>query len=215
MSVVVVRMSGVSRNQPGVTGRYQAKCGHGLCALTGDQATSKLQGELFTLLDYVIGGGDQDVRVGMGGRALRIDMVFSLPRGLKLAVEYDGAYWHHGQDERDFRKARAIEDYYWPCMSMRVREYPLEPTRHEDFVSPDVQVPARADARTCARLVLFHLTHLMPAEFGNRWSEAGDRVASFLRSASRPLERGSVLCETCWHVACRYLPVEDSSGIGT
>jgi hypothetical protein len=63
----------------GVTGRYQLRCGHGLCALTGDQASSKLQGSLFALLDYVVGGGRQDVSVVLGGQAVRLDMVFDLP----------------------------------------------------------------------------------------------------------------------------------------
>jgi len=79
MSAVVAMVSSMPRNLPGVTGRYQAKCGRGLCALAGDQATSKLQGDLFALLDYVIGGGAQDVRAGTGTRTLRTDMVFRLP----------------------------------------------------------------------------------------------------------------------------------------
>ncbi len=123
MSVVLVRVSGVSANNSGVTGRYQVKCGHGLCALTGDQATSKLQGALFELLDYVIGNGRQDVRVSMGGRLVRLDMVFGLSSGYKLVVEYDGAYWHRPYEERDFLKARDVEHYYGPkCVVVRVRE---------------------------------------------------------------------------------------------
>jgi hypothetical protein len=34
-----------------LTGRYQARRGNGLCALTGDQETSKMQGSLFAVLD--------------------------------------------------------------------------------------------------------------------------------------------------------------------
>jgi hypothetical protein len=205
MSVVVVRVSGVSANNSGVTGRYQVKCGHGLCALTGDQATSKLQGALFELLDYVIGNGRQDVRVSMGGRLVRLDMVFGLSSGYKLVVEYDGAYWHRPYEERDFLKARDVEHYYGPkCVVVRVREHPLEPTRCGDFVSDDVQVPARVDAKTCARLVLLHLLHVMSSDFADRYGQGEDRVISFLRSASRPLERSSVMCRTCWEVARYY-----------
>ena len=125
-------------------------------------------------------------------------------------MEFDGAYWHVGHEDRDFRKARAIEDCYFPCITVRVREYPLEPTRFGDSISADVQVPARVDAGTCARLVLLHLLHVMPGDFGSRYSETADRVISFLRSASRPLERRSVLCETCEGVARYIWPVKKS-----
>jgi hypothetical protein len=186
----------------GVTGRYQLRCGHGLCALTGDQASSKLQGSLFALLDYVVGGGRQDVSVVLGGQAVRLDMVFDLAGGCKLVVEYDGAYWHRGHEERDFLKGRRVMSCYAPrCIMVRVREHPLEATHDGDYVSPDVQVPARADAGTCAQPVLLHLIHVMPSDFTDRETE--DRVLAFLRSAARPLGRGSVLCESCQEVV-RY-----------
>jgi hypothetical protein len=68
-----------------------------------------------------------------------------------------------------------------------------------------VQVPARVDAKTRARLVLLHLIHVMPSDFVDRYGGAEDRVISFLRSASRPLGRRSLKCETCWEVARYYL----------
>jgi hypothetical protein len=49
MSSAIVRVC-MRTNHPGVMGRYQVKCGQGLCALTGEQATSKLEGALFALL---------------------------------------------------------------------------------------------------------------------------------------------------------------------
>src|SRR5450756_363479 len=196
-------------NQPSVSGRYQPRCGNGVCALTGDQATSKLQGSLFALLDYVIGGGRQDARVSLGTRMARLDMVFDRPGGRKLVVEYDGAYWHRGREDQDFRKARRLESWYGSrCIVVRVREYPLEPIRDGSFVTPDVQVPARVDAGTCARLVLLHLIHELP--YGFLDNEIPDRALTFLRAASRPLEYGSVLCETCRSVVLHFdLPIAD------
>jgi hypothetical protein len=156
----------------------------------------------------VIGGGRQDVRVPIGGRGARLDMVFDLPGGRTLVVEYDGEYWHRLHLVWDFFNARDVERYYGPkCVVVRVREYPLEPTRYGGWESPDVQVPLHVDAATCARLVLLHLIHVMWSEFVNRHDEL-DRVISFVCSASRPLEGGSVRCETCWDVARGLLPSE-------
>src|ERR1035441_6469422 len=78
----------------GATGRYQGKCEQGHCALTGDQATSKHEGEILTLLKYVIGHGRGDVKVPSGRRQFRLDMVFDLPSGLVLVAEYDRSEEH-------------------------------------------------------------------------------------------------------------------------
>lgn len=192
----------------GATGRYQGKCEQGHCALTGGQATSKHEGEILTLLKYVIGDGQGDARVALGRRQLRLDMVFSLPSGLALAVEYDGAYWHGGRsqeerqhnEERDFWKARDVEAALGDggCVAVRIREDPLEPLHRHD-----VQVPARSDPGTCARAVLFHLFHVLYPEFpGSRQ----DCVTSFLRSAARPLAPGDLRCADCQEVARYLLP---------
>jgi hypothetical protein len=213
MSAVLVRVPGMRTNHSGATGCYQFKCGQGLCALTGGQATSKLEGDLFALLDYVIGDGRQDARVCIGGREVRLDMRFDLPSGRKLVVEYDGARWHCGDEKRDFLKARDVEWHYPGCVVVRVREYPLE-TLDADLDSHDVQVPARVDAKTCVRLVLLHLIHVMTSDFVDRYGEVEDRVISFLRSASRPLGRSSVKCEKCWEIARYYsLTVADEARI--
>jgi hypothetical protein len=214
MSAVLVRVSGMRMNQSSVTGSYQFKCGQGLCALTGGQATSKQEGDLFALLDFVIGDGRQDAHVRIGRREVRLDMRFDLPSGRKLVVEYDGARWHQEHEERDFLKARDIEFYYPKWVVVRVREYPLE-TLDADLDSHDVQVPARVDGKTCAQLVLLHVIHVMPSDFVDRYGEAEDRVISFLRSASRPLGRRGVKCETCWEIARHYsLTVVDEARTG-
>lgn len=100
----------MSRRGSGTTGQYQASCEHGYCALTGRQTTSKLEGQIFTLLDYVLGPGKHDWRSQVCGRWVQIDMVFTLPDDRALVVEYDGARWHRSKEERDWRKARMIEE---------------------------------------------------------------------------------------------------------
>jgi hypothetical protein len=130
-------------------------------------------------------------------------MVFKLLSGRMLVVEYDGAYWHRGQEERDFHKARMLEDAWRDqgCVVVRIREDPLIP------LGPvDVQVPGRSDALTCTRLVLLHLLHMIPGDIEDRYAEAG--VGSFLRSTRRPLLRSDVRCETCEYVAREILPAE-------
>lgn len=173
-----------------------------ICALTGDKATSKIQGEIFTLLDYVIGPGHRDRRA-FTLRSVRLDMVFTIPSGRALVVEYDGACWHRDQEERDFHKARDVEEAWRHrgCIVVRIREDPLTP-----LYPLDVQVPPRSDALTCARLVLLHLLHEMPDEMDERYGEG--EVGSFLRSSRRPLPREDVRCEICKYVASERLSAE-------
>lgn len=194
--------AGMGTRWSGATGRYQARCGDGHCALTGDQATSKLQGEIFTLLDYVIGPGHRD-QFAFTFRSVRLDMVFKLRTGRALVVEYDGAYWHRDKEEQDFRKARMVEDAWCDrgCVVVRIREDPLAPLHPND-----VQVPARSDALTCTRLVLLHLLHVMPGDIEHRYGEG--EVGSFLRSTRRPLERSDVRCKICRYVARDQLPTD-------
>jgi hypothetical protein len=186
----------------GATGRYRASCGDGHCALTGGQATSKLQGQIFTLLDYVIGPGHYDKR-SFAYRPIRPDMVFHAPNGRALVVEYDGAYWHRGQEAKDFDKALMVE-HAWAnqgCVVIRIREDPLVPLR-----PVDMQVPRSGNAVTCTRLLLLHLLHVMPGDFGDSYGDG--KVENFLRCSSQPLARGDVRCETCECVAETYMPIE-------
>ena len=151
------------------------------------------------MLDYVIGPGRGDQR-DFAFRWVRLDMVFTVPTGRVLVVEYDGAYWHRNEEERDFRKARMVEEAWRNrgCMVVRIREDPLTP-----LCPIGVQVPARCDALTCARLVFLHLLHMMPDDIGDRYGEG--EIGSFLRSSRRPLSRADVRCEQCEYVASDLL----------
>jgi hypothetical protein len=177
----------------GAAGRYQASCEQGYCALIGGQATSKLEGQIFTLLNYVLGHGELDMQTSVEGKQLRIDMVFTLNPDEILAIEYDSAYWHRGQEKRDKRKTQLIEAKWWncKCFVVRIRERPLTPLR-----SCDVQIPARADAGTCAQLVLLHLAHLpgYPYDFGGK-------LEDFLRASPRLLTPSEIRCLECSHHA--------------
>jgi hypothetical protein len=190
----------------GSTGRYQRKCEQGHCALTGGRTTSRREGEVLTLLKYVIGQGRGDVSVPIGRRQFHLDMVFNLPDGRVLVVEYDGAYWHdghkkEGQEGRDYHKARDVEAAWRDrgCVVVRIREDPLEPLHHHD-----VQVPARSEPEICAKTVLIHLMHVMHPHFMGSLGE--DRVIAFLRSAARPLTFSDLRCGECRDVATYFLP---------
>jgi hypothetical protein len=187
------------RRGSGTTGQYQASCEQGHCALTGRRATSKLEGQIFTLLDYVLGPGKYDWRSQVCGQRLQIDMVFTLPDDRTLVVEYDGAHWHSGKEERDWRKARLMEEGWkgGKCVVMRIRENPL---MRLEF--PDVWVPARANAVTCVQLVLLHLVHVMPADF----DVPDGRVTGLLRAGRQPLARSKIECGECRHIATFYMP---------
>jgi hypothetical protein len=140
------------------SGRHVAACDNGRCALTGNEASSKLEGHCFVLLNAVLGGGLQDVQLNRG--RFRADMVFPLPDKAALVIEFDGAFWHTAAEDRDERKNyAAYEHWNGQCIVIRVREAPLTPIDGHDVV-----VPAGASAVTVATTVLLHLTH---------WSSAG------------------------------------------
>jgi hypothetical protein len=184
----------------GANGRYTPSCEKGVCALTGNRATSKLESEIFTLLDYVLGPGKQDVQACLLGRACRIDILFPSLGARALIVEYDGAHWHKGKEEWDWRKSQAMQDGWHPHdhnVVVRIREQPLTP-----LGQLDVTVPARANALLCTRMTLLHLLHTELDVFGDRYP----RVQEFLRVSSQPLARDEVRCNGCWDAAEYFIP---------
>ncbi|MGW5496841.1 hypothetical protein [Streptomyces olivaceoviridis] len=70
-------------------------------------------------------------------------------------VQFDGSYWHRDTEERDRLKAEAIERHRPGWVVVRVREEPLQLTRHRDVV-----VPLLADPSTAASIVIEHLMSL-------------------------------------------------------
>ncbi|WP_405056062.1 hypothetical protein OG474_25360 [Kribbella sp. NBC_01505] len=168
-------------------GRYRAGCGLAGCSSGSDPRSSKLEAEIFNLLDFMIGGGAQDVRFPWDGR-LRIDMLFELPSRFRLAVEYDGAYWHQGKESSDIAKAERLVDSGFVHAVVRLRESPL-PT----LSSLDVAVPPNASSRTVAQLALLHMLHTFTGPLAYREYE----IRAFLETAPEPPPRSAIVCRRC------------------
>ncbi|MBP2320523.1 hypothetical protein JOF56_000908 [Kibdelosporangium banguiense] len=130
-------------------GRYQAQCSPTFCVAESGAGTSSVERDLFTLLRQVFSRGEQPYEVS--GR--KSDMGFHLESGLTIVVEYDGAYWHTGHEDRDWRKSEMIMAEPGHRV-IRLREEPLE-LLHD----LDLHVPKRADGPRCATLAIPHLAH--------------------------------------------------------
>lgn len=155
----------------------------------GPRRTSKTQTQIFAVLDYALGHGKQDVLVHGDNRGHTVDMLFRIPYGPAVIVEYDGAFFHRDRAERDRDKAEDLSAAVWPLyhpLVVRIRESPLEPLRLEDVV-----VPGRAKPGLCARLTILHLAHLLPQ---SDWQVL--RAVPFLRSGGA-LAETSILCPEC------------------
>lgn len=104
-----------------------------------------------------------------------------------LLVEYDGEYWHRHHERRDLAKYPEAGNGY---EVMRLRLQPLRRLR-----PPDISVPSRADATTCARLALLHLAH-RPRPF--LLSELLlERIGYYLQFCATPLAEDDIACGLC------------------
>ncbi|MFF2556784.1 hypothetical protein ACFVUS_37660 [Nocardia sp. NPDC058058] len=160
---------------------------------TGEEAmpgTSIMETNLFAILNFVLGNGKRNYRVG-GYHGLRTDMGFEVGtfRRHILVVEYDGAYWHHDREQTDVEKICRTLDYGDHDI-VRIREQPLRRLR-----AADVSVPKRSDALTCARLALLHVAHRpAPLELD---TETLVRVQQFLSIGNVPLNDTQIICGFC------------------
>lgn len=119
------------------------------CGLVG---LSILEIQIFAELQYVLADHLEpcvyDHRISAtagGGQKLRIDMVFG-----RIAVEFDGSYWHAEKIERDLLKTERLHELGYTVV--RLREHPLE------TVGPfDVKVPRATTALQGAVAVLDQL----------------------------------------------------------
>jgi hypothetical protein len=132
------------------------------CQLVGtSEQELRLKAELSIVLHIK---RDHDRVPTAAGRRVKVDMVaVDEARGLRLVLEFDGAYWHgkKASRKRDTVKACRLRDAGWTVV--RVREDPL------DKLDPrfDVVVPFQADPDSAAKVVLSHLADLgiiSPAE---------------------------------------------------
>ncbi|MFC0429175.1 hypothetical protein [Kutzneria buriramensis] len=122
-------------------------------------------------------------------------MAFRFWDQLIVVIEYDGAYWHEGREDGDRGKSEAIASLVGPAGEahevVRVREQPLSPLSDND-----IAVPKRADAKTCARLVLLHLAHLFFAQPSGH--DVLARIDLFLQSYANPGKDEDIWCRRCW-----------------
>jgi hypothetical protein len=167
-------------------GRFISGNGCPRCA-KDDARASKLETEVFTLLGFVLGRGERDVPVP-GDRRMWLDMLFTLEYGLRLGIEYDGAYWHKDREESDERKTWRITGSRLAHEVVRIREEPLEAIGHYDVV-----VPPRATAGVIAQTVLLHLGHhgLLPGP------SLEDATTGLLAAARELLDEHQLRCEDC------------------
>jgi hypothetical protein len=174
-------MSTPSRNMGGF-GKYRARCEPGFCAADAGSGTSKIERDIREMFKLVLGPTmPENVAPGF-------DMAFEVPVGQLILIEYDGAGWHKGHEQRDLRKAQRLETDH--IIVIRIREHPLQPLR-----SHDVWVPARSTAQTCVQLTLHHLSHITDPDEQRR-------IAEFLASLPKPPEREQLPCPACWRAAC-------------
>ncbi|MEC8970327.1 MAG: DUF559 domain-containing protein, partial [Actinomycetota bacterium] len=93
-------------------------------------------------------------KLRLGSRLRDVDIVLD---ELRLAVEFDGAYWHRNKADEDLAKTQKLEEAGWKVI--RVRERPLE-SIHEN----DVMVAPLASAKDVADLVLVKIVEVTGTE---------------------------------------------------
>ena len=75
-------------------------------------------------------------RINPNGRkiltARRVQSVDIFIDDLSLAIEYDGAYWHKGSEEKDRRKSKALKDS--KIKLIRLRQSPLKKVSRNDII---------------------------------------------------------------------------------
>lgn len=136
--------------QATVQNRTANRSGCPLCMVT---PRSKQEVELaFEVASIVEFDLDAHKFVVPGFRPLDVDIVIE---SLRIAIEFDGSYWHADKADIDRQKTVALAELGW--RTIRVREHPLLP------VGPfDVVVPSHCGTKVVADLVLSRLAELEP-----------------------------------------------------
>ena len=167
-------------------GRYVR--GDKCAACLGDEPRlSRLETEIFTLMNYVLDDGERDLPLPNDGR-MHLDMRFRQERGPMIGVEYDGAYWHAFKEEADERKTRRVVSEGIADVVVRIREQPLTVLSPEDVVVPRNESPS-----TIAVVTLLHLVHIRVID-----SHTARRVAAMLSASTTALPEEKVFCDDCW-----------------
>lgn len=94
------------------------------------------------------------------GRTWRVDITLETDQ-VRLAIEYDGAYWHRDKSEIDTRKSRDLLAEGWSLV--RLREHPLEPLPIRDPRYLELTVYATApDPQAVMRQINEWVTSSLP-----------------------------------------------------
>jgi very-short-patch-repair endonuclease len=124
------------------------------CTLTPRSAPEmRLAHELTAVIDFHLDAH----KLRLAGRLGDIDILIE---GLKLAIEFDGAYWHRNKAEKDLEKTEQIEDEGWKVI--RVRERPLE-----SIHTNDVMVEPLTPVKDVADLVLKQIEKVTETKIPN------------------------------------------------
>lgn len=176
---------------PVARGRFRPGCWCGRTGRLPEARTSGVETTVFNVLDFVLGCGKQDVPVPFDGR-MNLDMLFEAVTGFRLGVEYDGAYWHQGREERDAWKRERLIDSTLVCEVLRIRERPLR------LLGPlDISVPRAASGQEIATNVLAHLGHTVAHDFGDVVEE---RIHFNLYRPGREIDPRRIRCRRCRQV---------------
>ena len=139
------------------------------------------------MLNFVLGGGEQDLKLPSDGR-MHLDMRFRMASGVTIGLEYDGAYWHAGNEAADQRKAHRVVADGIADVVVRIREEPLA------ALSPyDVVIRHKESAPTVVIATLLHLVHMDVLDA----QTAGHISAILVTSRSAPRIE-SITCDECW-----------------
>ncbi|UGT44011.1 hypothetical protein LTV02_11760 [Nocardia yamanashiensis] len=152
---------------------------------------SVAEGSIYAILNFVLGTGTRNYRVA-GRYELRADMMFMIGNreGHPLVVEYDGAFWHRDREETDTRKICETRSLSERHDIIRLRQQPLPRLQ-----PADISFPRKADAMTCARLALLHITH-RPKYFAPE-DAIVRRIHRFLSFGAIPLQDDWITCDAC------------------
>ncbi len=157
-------------------------------ACVGDQPrSSRLETQIFDLLNFVLGGGEQDLKLPSDGR-MHLDMRFRTAGGDTIGLEYDGAYWHAGNEAADQRKAHRVVADGIADLVVRIREDPLA------ALSPyDVVIRHKESAPTVVIATLLHLVHMAVVD-----AQTAHRISAILVASSTAPSIESITCDECW-----------------
>lgn len=154
---------------------------------SGDEPRSSgLESDIFTVMQFVLGYGEQDVAIP-GDRRTWLDMRFVGRGGLPIGIEYDGAYWHAGREEADMRKTHRVMSTGTAEVVVRIRESPLKPLTYQD-----VRVRTGESPTVIAMAALLHLIHIEAVD-----ADAKTRVAAALAAAAVKVGRHHIHCRRC------------------